>query len=133
MLVEEAQEEVLKVDSFGEHKSLSTVLLCSIYVEEQTEDGKKWCDVDPKTVGQYLGGKANFNKEIYEGDIINIFDLENEKSIQAVVVFSFGCFSVCENGDPQNGTQTLLSLHCEGKTITVIGNIHDNPELLPNE
>lgn len=87
-------------------------------------------EVDPKTIGQYTGAKANFKKEIYEGDILSIFDPTNERSTQAVVVFKLGCFSVCENGDPQNGTQTLLSIHCEEKTITIIGNIHDNPEPL---
>ena len=81
--------------------------------------------VDPKTIGQYTGAKANFKKEIYEGDILSIFDPTNEQSIQAVVVFGLGCLSVCENGDARNGTQTLLFIHCEEKTITIIGNIHD--------
>ena len=93
-------------------------------------------EVDPATAGQYTGMKDKSGKEIYEGDIFR----DNNGVLRSVfrvpgglafeenpVVFgydhrasSYPCSPLAEY---QN--EVWLSQCCE-----VVGNIHDNPELL---
>ena len=78
-------------------------------------------EVISDTIGQYTGLKDKNGKEIYEGDVV---DFDNYLQGQSLVKFESGCFRV----DSLNYTTTLtyhVSLHTH-----IIGNIHDNPELL---
>ena len=86
------------------------------------------CKVVPKTVGQYTGLVDRNGKRIFEGDIIKDCDYDH---IHTVRYFgdedypAFDChpeIQFCEC----NGLSHLVAV----SAIEVIGNIHDNPELL---
>ena len=78
-------------------------------------------DIDPATIGQYTGLKDKNVTEIYEGDIVqNIYG---------------EIFTVEYYGEHWYGYVLTASDGCVGHLYEydeyeVIGNIHDNPELL---
>lgn len=81
-------------------------------------------EVDPATVGQYTGLKDKNGKEICEGDI-----LLDESGTYAVVGYSMGAFYV----DFGEGFDLQYFTECIDEICEVVGNIHDDPELLKTE
>lgn len=86
-------------------------------------------EVDPATVGQYTGLKDRNGKEIYEGDIVTEIDIviaQNRRRYQ--VVFETGATRI---------DGLILARYYDNDDrlakryiVEVVGNIHDNPELL---
>lgn len=109
-------------------------------------------EVDPETVGQYTGLKDKNGKMIFEGDIIRYadyyeykcylesleypeeyedFSFENLWTVDEVVYaikIDYPAFDLNKHDFECNG---LAELKCSDQYYyEVIGNIHDNPELL---
>lgn len=86
--------------------------------------------VIPETVGQYTGLTDKNGKKIFEGDIIKSCEYDEVYCVKYFADDNYPAFDVVpEMNITCNG---LSHLHIvEG--IEIIGNIHDNPELLKCE
>ncbi len=95
--------------------------------------------VDPDTVGQVTGLSDNEGNNIFEGDVISfcadIFDGDfATNSYVGSVLYEDGEFFIratVENGKPISGRYfSIAETLVEDEEARVVGNIHDNPELL---
>ena len=84
-----------------------------------------WCGVDDDTVGQYTGRKDKKGQEIYEGDILHREVAFPGKSGDYYYVVK-PIDDYLEKGE----TYGIFSVHLWESECEVIGNIHDNPELV---
>ena len=90
------------------------------------DDGCLWYRVDPATVGQYTGLTAN-GKRIFEGDIVKGLSWLS-RLVYGVVSFKDGAFGVEWIRGKVNEFSAFTS--CCNIEWEIIGNIHDNHELL---
>lgn len=85
--------------------------------------------VKKETIGQYTGLKDKDSAKIYEGDIISFYNDEEYKitPTNGLVIYDSGAFMVEHK---EMGKEYLGELDIEEMCVKVMGNIHDNPELL---
>ena len=77
----------------------------------------------PETRGEYTGLTDKNGKKIFEGDIL--YDEYNE--CNCLITFDEGSFCFVDD----NVCQSVWS--CDMTAFEVIGNIHDNPELIKEQ
>lgn len=83
--------------------------------------------VDENTVGQCTGEVDAKGKPIYEDDIVQLTIVVDNEILRYKVVFTHGCFAL-SNLEIEHRTMPF-SDHLMSKYV-IIGNIHDNEELL---
>lgn len=88
-------------------------------------------EVIPETVGQYTGLTDKDGKKIFEGDVVKHsqkYDISGVAVSIGIVKWSnsYGAWVIA---DFNNGRADMF-LGNEAHRVEVIGNIHDNPELL---
>jgi uncharacterized phage protein (TIGR01671 family) len=92
-------------------------------------------DVIPGTVGQYTGLSDKNGKKIFEGDIVegHCHSQWSHRLQRCVVEYDRDGFEARHYVE-QSGTMRYYSYKVLfSKDVEVIGNIHDNPELLKGE
>lgn len=98
----------------------------------------KWfVDVDPKTVGQFTGLKDVNDKEIYIGDIVKVWSDMSELTMAPVIdeVISedtLGRPGVFLKPVGPHVIEPCIYESWNNK-FKIIGNVHDNPELLEGD
>lgn len=104
----------------------------AIYFEVGNKVYKRidWAYVDPATVGQFTGLVDKNGREIYEGDFIN-YDGSTWGGV--VQWHPNGYFFINDSYGkkyPSCDSYRSLGDMLDGRPLVVIGNIHDNPELM---
>lgn len=98
-----------------------------IRLYDKTKYKMQTYEVDRETVGQYTGLKDKYGKRIFEGDIVlGLFHYE--LAAKGVVTFRDGAFGLRWNRGKVREFSAFTSI-CN-VDYKVIGDIHDNPELL---
>lgn len=110
------------IEAVGVHESYPAI--------QQVDDGSLYFrKVLPETVGEYTGLTDKNGKKIFEGDIVVINTSNNCGNINGFtgIVIYHDCGFELQNIEDMDCYECMWYENIE---LEIIGNIHDNPELL---
>lgn len=138
--------------AYGDYLSPTTLvpdtfISCEEVLNEYGDIGDVCYKVIPETVGQYTGLTDKNGNKIFEGDILRYSyeyegspwlkgrSLTDEDYRTGVVFWQYwrGSWAVCAHEKNQNINQDVYVYCRNPNRVEIIGNIHDNPELLEDE
>lgn len=110
-----------------DHKGNESHRIYTGYAETDCGDYyPEWFEVDPSTVGQFTGLLDKNGKRIFEGDVVQ----SDGYGPRSVVKFCLEDVASCGCCYPSFVGSGFKAAGCYLDSCKVIGNIHDNPELL---
>ena len=89
----------------------------------------EFIEIDPDTVGQFTGLLDKNGKRIFDRDVLRWVGPDGEVG-KVYVVFAGGVFALQSVECPLADPDLFADFEIGEQTLEVIGNIHDNPELL---
>lgn len=113
----------------------------NLAIEYKTRRGGKYAyrvaEINPDTVGQFTGLTDKIGKKIFEGDIVRILgnqSVDDWKDVDytALIAFLDGGFCAIDGTVEEHGFRRYALARMDF-SLEIIGNIHDNPELLEGE
>jgi uncharacterized phage protein (TIGR01671 family) len=86
----------------------------------------------PETIGQYTGVKDKSGRKIFEGDVVRIVVVYSDCDViyTGAIRYERGSFWFSGESASGNGYTTCCWHHVSDSDIEIIGNVHDDPELL---
>lgn len=87
--------------------------------------------VSPATVGQFTGLKDETGVDVFEGDIVRCKSFPHSPDLFKVIMWGYQGWAQWDDYDVDHPDEWEPSWWAY--YFTVIGNIHDNPELLKQE
>lgn len=122
------------VEKIDADTGLPDVFIVDRYEFSQSEEyNGRMCDsmhiVDPATVGQYTGLKDRNGVRIFEGDVLSTENGTFSNTGMGQIMFRNGIWLSYYGQDALN-RDCFDELHAVCNSREVIGNIHDNPELV---
>lgn len=128
---------------YGDYASSGCGIVCMEYLNEHGDAGEVFHPVDLKTIGQFTGLTTN-GKKIFEGDLLNGFqypfyrsESDEHNYFAEVLWFPGNCaFGLYTHKHPTAKVRGISAGNADfiedfnSDDWEVIGNIHDNPELV---
>jgi len=110
------------IENFDSNEQL--LIVNDGFISNTTENPVYVIPIKYSTAGQYTGLPDKNSKKIFEGDIIEYY------GFYGYVLFEDGMFIMSGIANTQFGKYKQPLCYHDSAECEVIGNIHDNPELL---